>query len=104
MKLVVNHPTYGEIVYDENIWNGKKTLQVNGVNCYIVNRTAVHSLVKIPRGAVRVVDTMLPRKGNILDFAQLLFIQNAFHRLRRRLIAQIEHTHQLHAVFFCKRL
>lgn len=38
MKLVVNHPTYGEIVYDENIWNGKKTLQVNGVNCFAMGK------------------------------------------------------------------
>ena len=38
MKLVVNHPTYGEIVYDENIWNGKKTLQVNGVNCFAMSK------------------------------------------------------------------
>ena len=38
MKLVVNHPTHGEIVYDENIWNGKKALQVNGVNCFAMSK------------------------------------------------------------------
>ena len=32
MREVVQHPVYGEIVYDESIWTGKKTLTVNGVN------------------------------------------------------------------------
>ena len=31
MKTVVNHETYGEIVYDENFWTGKKTISINGV-------------------------------------------------------------------------
>ena len=30
MRSVFNHPVYGEIVYDENFWTGKKTLFVNG--------------------------------------------------------------------------
>ena len=31
MKQTINHPTYGEIVYDESFWTGKKSLTVNGV-------------------------------------------------------------------------
>ena len=30
MRSIVNHPKYGEIIYNENIWTGKKTLIVNG--------------------------------------------------------------------------
>ena len=31
MKSKVIHPIYGEIVYDENLWTGSKSLCVNGV-------------------------------------------------------------------------
>ncbi len=31
MKEFVQHPIYGEIVYNENFWTGKKTLTINGV-------------------------------------------------------------------------
>ena len=31
MKNVVQHQTYGEIVYNESFWTGKKELTVNGV-------------------------------------------------------------------------
>lgn len=31
MKEFVQHPIYGEIVYNESFWTGKKTLTVNGV-------------------------------------------------------------------------
>ena len=31
MKSTLQHPTWGEIVYDESIWTGKKTIAVNGV-------------------------------------------------------------------------
>ena len=30
MKTFINHPTYGQIVYEEAFWTSKKTLQVNG--------------------------------------------------------------------------
>lgn len=30
MKSYVTHPTYGNIVYDENFWSGKKSILVNG--------------------------------------------------------------------------
>lgn len=32
MKSVVKNEVYGEIVYDENFWSGKKTLSINGIN------------------------------------------------------------------------
>ena len=38
MKITINHPTYGEIVYDESIWTGKKTLTVNGATCFAVSK------------------------------------------------------------------
>ena len=31
MKEFVQHPIYGEIVYNESFWTGKKTLTINGV-------------------------------------------------------------------------
>ena len=30
MKKVIMHPTYGEIVYEEGFWSGKRTFTVNG--------------------------------------------------------------------------
>ena len=38
MKIVVNHPTYGEIVYDESFWTGKKTLTENGATCFAISK------------------------------------------------------------------
>ena len=38
MKMTVNHPTYGEIVYAEGFWLGKKTLTVNGVEAAAVSK------------------------------------------------------------------
>ena len=38
MKTVINHPTYGEIVYDESFWTGKKTLTVNGTTCFAISK------------------------------------------------------------------
>ena len=38
MKEIINHSTYGQIVYDESIWTGKKTLTVNGVPAQPVSK------------------------------------------------------------------
>lgn len=38
MKVVVQHPTYGEIVYEEGSWSGKKSLTVNGVEAQPVSK------------------------------------------------------------------
>jgi len=38
MKEVIQHPIYGEIVFDENFWSGKKTLTVNGVIASAVSK------------------------------------------------------------------
>ncbi|MBQ2714227.1 MAG: hypothetical protein IJF76_01165 [Clostridia bacterium] len=32
MNATINHETYGQIVYNESFWTGKKTLMVNGKN------------------------------------------------------------------------
>lgn len=32
MKEFIQHSIYGEIVYNESFWTGKKTLTVNGIN------------------------------------------------------------------------
>lgn len=31
MKKTIMHPTYGEIVYEEGIWSGKRTFTINGI-------------------------------------------------------------------------
>lgn len=30
MQKVINHPTYGQIIYEESAWTGKRTLTLNG--------------------------------------------------------------------------
>jgi hypothetical protein len=39
MKVTVNHPVYGEIIYSESTWSGKKALTVNGVEASAVSKT-----------------------------------------------------------------
>ena len=38
MKEILQHPVYGEIVYDESFWTGKKTITVNGVRAVRVSK------------------------------------------------------------------
>ena len=38
MKEIVNHPTYGEIIYTESFWTGKKTLTVNGTQATPISK------------------------------------------------------------------
>ena len=38
MKEIINHPTYGEIIYTESIWTGKKTLTVNGTQATPISK------------------------------------------------------------------
>ena len=38
MKEIVQHPLYGEIIYNENAWTGKKVLTVNGVDVSPVSK------------------------------------------------------------------
>jgi len=38
MKETVQHPVYGQIVYEEGFWLGKKTLTVNGVCAQAVSK------------------------------------------------------------------
>ena len=49
MKEIVQHPIYGEIIYNENFWTGKKKITVNGVDAqpiskkeYMVNDKRAH--------------------------------------------------------------
>ena len=38
MKNVIQHPVYGEIIYNESIWSGKKILTFNGVNAQQISK------------------------------------------------------------------
>ena len=38
MKEIIQHPVYGEIIYNENIWTGKKALTVNGINAQPISK------------------------------------------------------------------
>lgn len=38
MKEIIQHPAYGEIIYNENFWNGKKSLTVNGVGAQRISK------------------------------------------------------------------
>lgn len=38
MKELVQHFVYGEIVYNESLWTGKKTLTVNGVDAQPISK------------------------------------------------------------------
>ena len=38
MKEIIQHPVYGEIMYNESIWTGKKALTVNGINAQPISK------------------------------------------------------------------
>ena len=38
MRVVVNHETYGEIVYEESFWTGKKEISVGGISLFKVRK------------------------------------------------------------------
>mgnify|MGYP003319439936 FL=1 len=38
MRVVVNHETYGEIVYEESFWTGKKEISVGGIPLFEVRK------------------------------------------------------------------
>ena len=38
MKEIILHPVYGEIVYNEGFWSGKKSLTVNGVPAQTISK------------------------------------------------------------------
>ena len=38
MKEIVQHPIYGEIIYNENFWTGKKKIAVNGVDAQPISK------------------------------------------------------------------
>ena len=65
MKNVINHEKYGEIVYNESVWTGKKRLFVNGVE---LNRRTKNSFILSIDGE----DHMLVVAGNFVMGATLL--------------------------------
>ena len=38
MKETIQHPVYGEIIYSESLWTGKKSLKVNGADAPSVSK------------------------------------------------------------------
>lgn len=38
MKETINHPTYGQILYDESFWTGKRKITVNGISAPAISR------------------------------------------------------------------
>lgn len=38
MKESIQHPVYGQIVYEESFWTGKKSITVNGVSAPVVSK------------------------------------------------------------------
>ena len=38
MKEIIRHPVYGEIVYEESFWLGKKSITVNGIPAQSVSK------------------------------------------------------------------
>ena len=49
MKEIVQHPIYGEIIYNENFWTGKKKIAVNGVDAQPISKKDHRFLQKDPR-------------------------------------------------------
>ena len=38
MIEIINHPTYGQILYDESFWTGKRKITVNGISAPAISR------------------------------------------------------------------
>lgn len=38
MERHIQHPVYGEIIYNENFWSGKKTIKINGIEAKHVSK------------------------------------------------------------------
>ena len=38
MKEIIQHPVYGEIIYNESSWSGKRSLTVNGINAQPISK------------------------------------------------------------------
>ena len=68
MKSVIQHSVYGEIVYEESFWTGKKKLSLNGANLPAVSKKEF----LMPDGETK---TTVLVKGNFL-FGTKLAIKN----------------------------
>ena len=60
MKEIVKHTTYGEIVYEESFWNGKKKLTINGDTAETVSKNEY-----------KINDKKIILKGNFLTGVSL---------------------------------
>ena len=38
MNVIIQHPVYGKIVFNENFWSGKKTLTINDVDANPISK------------------------------------------------------------------
>ncbi len=54
MKDIIQHPTYGEIIYTESFWTGKKSLTFNGIEAQ-----------KISKKTYRIGEKTVELKGNL---------------------------------------
>lgn len=66
MKKIIQHPVYGEIVYTENFWTGRKTLTVGGETQRVSKKEFV---IEGKRAVV---------KGNLLMGGSLLIEDESF--------------------------
>jgi hypothetical protein len=57
MKEIIQHPTYGEIIYTESFWTGKKMLTINGVQAKAITKTEF---------TIGEEKTLIALKGNFL--------------------------------------
>ena len=57
MKSVIAHPVYGEIVYEESFWTGKKSIKIDG-----------NQLIKLGK-----------KVFFIFDFSTISCLTNTFH-------------------------
>lgn len=61
MKEIIQHPTYGEIIYTESFWTGKKSLTLNGVQAQ-----------KLSKKTFKVGEKVVELKGNLFAGVELL--------------------------------
>ena len=64
MKIVIQHQRFGEIIYSENFWTGKKNISVGGYQLQKVNKTTY----AVPGGPAEAVVYV---KGNLFTGVSL---------------------------------
>lgn len=61
MKKIINHPALGEIIYEESLWTGKRTITVNGT-----------AATKVNKKEYAIEDTKITVKGSLLFGCSLI--------------------------------